>query len=207
MPCPGTGSTVAVPAAGDNGTAIPPTLMTEPPSATPAEPPGSPLLTFPLPPLGGKRDPPHRGAAGRVQAEPGAVSPPVPPAPCPLSRQMPATARWAPPPCRTAASPPPRRRQGPPHTLPACTAATPGRTCGDGPPRTTPTRRCSPTPPSCSWTCWNPPTSPVSAHLDPPRCRQWRGVAVMGWVTGWVAAPTRVAVSPGRGGGAGSRFL
>ncbi|XP_065689130.1 SCO-spondin-like [Patagioenas fasciata] len=38
--------------AGDNGTAIPPTLMTQPPSATPAEPPDSPLLTFPLPPLG-----------------------------------------------------------------------------------------------------------------------------------------------------------
>ncbi|XP_049654923.1 SCO-spondin-like [Accipiter gentilis] len=38
--------------AGDNGTATPPTLTTEPPSATPAEAPGSPLLTFPLPPLG-----------------------------------------------------------------------------------------------------------------------------------------------------------
>ncbi|KAK2514067.1 hypothetical protein Q9233_015180 [Columba guinea] len=48
----GSGCTAAVPAAGDNGTAMPPTLMTEPPSATPAEPPDSPLLTFPLPPLG-----------------------------------------------------------------------------------------------------------------------------------------------------------
>ncbi|KAK4825681.1 hypothetical protein QYF61_001504 [Mycteria americana] len=49
---PGTGCAVAVPAAGDNGTAVPPTLTTEPPSAAPAEPPGSPLLTFPLPALG-----------------------------------------------------------------------------------------------------------------------------------------------------------
>ncbi|XP_072707738.1 SCO-spondin-like [Ciconia boyciana] len=35
--------------ASDNGTAVPPALTTEPPSAAPAEPPGSPLLTFPLP--------------------------------------------------------------------------------------------------------------------------------------------------------------
>ncbi|NXX59015.1 SSPO protein, partial [Scopus umbretta] len=40
--CPSTGCTAAVPAAGDNGTATPPTLMTEPPSAAPAEAPSGP---------------------------------------------------------------------------------------------------------------------------------------------------------------------
>ncbi|CAM9200588.1 unnamed protein product [Bubo scandiacus] len=38
--------------AGDNVTFVPPALTTEPPSAAPAEPPSSPLLTFPLPPPG-----------------------------------------------------------------------------------------------------------------------------------------------------------
>ncbi|NXS43358.1 SSPO protein, partial [Balaeniceps rex] len=36
--CSGTGSTAPVPAAGDNATAVPPALTTEPPSAAPAEP-------------------------------------------------------------------------------------------------------------------------------------------------------------------------
>ncbi|KAF1596456.1 UNVERIFIED_CONTAM: SCO-spondin, partial [Eudyptes pachyrhynchus] len=48
-PCGGC-AVVSVPAAGDNGTAVPPALTTETPSAAPAGTPGTPLLTFPLPP-------------------------------------------------------------------------------------------------------------------------------------------------------------
>lgn len=113
-----------------------------------------------------------------------------PPTPHPPSQQIPATARWASPPCRTAALPPPRSRQGPLPTLPASTAVTPGRSCGAGPPRTMPTRRCSPSPPSCSWTCWSPPTSPVGARLDP---RALPVAAV------WVAVPTRCRAVPWQG--------
>lgn len=72
-------------------TVAPTGLTTEPtPSSVPAEPPSSPLATFPLPPPGGTRDPRSHsaspwGPALRCHRLPGGADPdPLPPTPFPL---------------------------------------------------------------------------------------------------------------------------